>query len=94
MEAEYIAISFAAREDLWIQKPMADTWKQDTLICVGEDNQGAICLTKDEMEDERSKHIDVKYYFIRDHIERGSVKLFYVPTSSMVVDIMTKALGR
>ena len=70
VEAEYIAISFAVREALRIQKLMAETGKHGTVICVAEDNQGTLCLSRDEMENERSKHIDVKYLFIRDHIER------------------------
>ena len=94
VEAEYVAISFAVREALWIRKIMVEIGKQDTTIFVGEDNQGALSLSKDEMENERSKHIDVKYHFIRDHIERGSVKMGYIPTNHMVADIMTKALGR
>ena len=73
VEAEYIALSFSVREALWIQKLMAETGKHETVICVGEYNQGALCLSRDEMENERSKHIDVMYHFIRDHIVRGSV---------------------
>ena len=94
MEAEYIAISFAVREALWIQKLMAETGKYDTCICVGEYNQGAFFLSKDEMETERSKHIDIKYHFIREHIGRGSVRLNYVPTLNMIPDFMAKALSR
>ena len=73
---------------------MSETGKYDTGICVGEDNQGAFCLSKDEMENERSKHIDIKYHFILEHIGRGSVKLNYVSTLNMVPDIMAKALSR
>ena len=64
-----------------------------TTILLGVDNQGALALAHDHVNNERTKHIDVKYHFIRDHILRKTVSPRYVPTTSMVADIMTKALG-
>ena len=42
----------------------------------------------------RTKHIDVKYHYIREKIERGSIALSYCPTADMVTDVMTKGLSK
>jgi hypothetical protein len=43
---------------------------------------------------ERSKHIEIKYYFIRDKVQEGEVKLEYIPTDEQTTDILTKPLSR
>jgi hypothetical protein len=43
---------------------------------------------------ERSKHIEIKYYFIRDKFQEGEVKLEYIPTDEQTADILTKPLSR
>jgi len=58
------------------------------------DNQGAIALCQNPKFHERTKHIDIKYHFIRDCFNQGLIELTYIPTTTMVADIMTKALPR
>ena len=58
------------------------------------DNQGAIKLGNNPIHNEKSKHIDVKFHFIRFEIRIGVVHLIYVPTSSNLADMFTKALSR
>ena len=58
------------------------------------DNQGTLALAHDDVSNERAKHIDIKYHFIRDHVQSGNVDLVYVKSELMVADIMTKPLGR
>ena len=65
-----------------------------TLLLVGADNQAALSFSHDDVQTERSKHIDMKYQFIRDHIMRGTIVAQYVSTDGMVADVMAKALGR
>jgi hypothetical protein len=43
---------------------------------------------------ERSKHIEIKYYFIRDKVQEGEVKLQYIPTDEQTTDILKKPLSR
>ena len=57
-----------------------------------EDNQSAICLSKNPQFHGRSKHIDVRYHFIRDETKRGTIQVKYCKTEDMVADMMTKAL--
>ena len=58
------------------------------------DNQGAIKLSKNPQHHNRTKHIDVKYHFIRESTRSGLIQLVYIPTNEMVADILTKALLR
>ena len=59
-------------------------------VVIHVDNQGAINLAKNPVNHQRSKHIDIKYHFIRSEIQAGNVKLEYVPTEDNVADIFTK----
>ena len=58
-----------------------------------EDNQGAIALAKNPVSHKRTKHIDIRYHFIRECVNRGSVELKYCPTASMIADVLTKRLA-
>ena len=62
----------------------------DTLTLY-EDNAGCIAIAKN-MESKRCKHIDVKHHFIRDNINKGNMKVEYVPTTNQIADVLTKAL--
>ena len=59
-----------------------------------EDNQSAISMTKNPQFHGRSKHISIKYHFIRDQVDKGIVELKYCPTKEMVTDMMTKGLPK
>ena len=56
------------------------------------DNQTCIKLTDNSVFHDRSKHIDLKYHYIRDLVQRKTIKLQYIATSEQVVDILTKPL--
>ena len=56
------------------------------------DNQSCIKLTENSIFHDRSKHIDMKYHYIQDLVQRKTVKLQYIATSEHVVDILTKPL--
>jgi len=58
------------------------------------DNQGAIALTKNPQYHARTKHIEIQYHFIRQHVESDTIELTYCPTHEMTADIFTKPLPR
>jgi hypothetical protein len=68
--------------------------KQLGAIVIQVDNKSAIELAKNPVNHERSKYIDVRFYFIRDHVKEGSVKLVYVASQDQVADIFTKPLPK
>ena len=67
--------------------------KQTDATMIDEDNQGAIALSRNPKHHPRAKHIDVKYHYIRETIERGSIALSYCPTADMVADVMMKGFS-
>ncbi len=54
------------------------------------DNQGAISLSKNPVNRQRSKHIDIKYHFVRDLYTKGVLDITYCPTEDIVADVLTK----
>ena len=92
-ESEYVAATHAAKEALWLRSLISEvfgtTLDATTLFS---DNQSAIALTKDHQYHARSKHIDIRFHFIRWIVENGSIRLVYCPTEDMVADVLTKAL--
>lgn len=94
-EAEYIALSHAIQEAKFLKQLLSDMkggCEIYTLLNV--DNQGAIALAKNPVYHQRSKHIDIKYHFIRSEVQKGSVELKYVPTELNNADAFTKPLSK
>jgi hypothetical protein len=58
------------------------------------DNTSVISLSKNHVQHSKSKHIPIKYHYLRDQAENKNIKLEYVPTQKHVVDIFTKPLSR
>lgn len=94
-EAEYVSLSDASQEAVWLQRLLDELgFKQHHKITLHEDNQAAIALAKNGKYSSRTKHIDVKYHYVRQAIEDGKLKVDYCPTEDMIADIMTKSLSR
>ena len=94
-EAEYVALSTATQEAAWIRRLLSDfhvPLEQATIIM--EDNQGAICIARNPVTQTRTKHIDVRYHYVREALAEGTIDLQYCPTETMVADILTKPLPK
>ncbi|XP_047318270.1 secreted RxLR effector protein 161-like [Impatiens glandulifera] len=68
------------------------TCEQYEAIEIRVDNKSAIELARNLVHHERSKHIDVRFYFIREHVKESNVQLSHVVSRDQVADIFTKAL--
>jgi len=95
-EAEYIAQTHAAKEALWIRTFIGEFRDgfESLPIPINCDNQGAIALAKDNKFHARTKHIDLRYHFIREAVEDAKIELNYIPTNDNAADIFTKALAK
>ena len=94
-EAEYVALSLATQESIWLRRLLESirhTTASPTVIY--EDNQGAIEISKNPKHHNRTKHIDVSFHFTRERVSSKEVTVVHCPTSDMIADVMTKALGR
>ena len=95
VEAEYIAQAHAAKEALWLRMFVSEIRNEPAqAITISSDNQGAIALSKDNKFHARTKHIDVRYHFIREAVEDGKVSVVYIPTDENPADIFTKPLAK
>jgi hypothetical protein len=94
-EAEYIAACSASCEAIWLRKLLTglfDLEMEATVILC--DNQSCIKMTENPVFHDKSKHIEIRYHYIRDMVQRGAVKLQYVGTDEQVADVLTKPLSR
>ena len=94
-EAEYMAAASAACQGVWLCRLLGElTGDTRTKAKLRVDNKSAIALSKNPVHHDRSKHIDIRYHFIRECIEDGKVDVDHVGTDEQLADILTKALGR
>ena len=93
-EAEYIALASAAQEAIWLQQLTNDLKNESSdTTTIYEDNQSAICMSKHPKFHGRSKHIAIKYHFIREQVSNNTIELKYCRTNDMVADMLTKGLS-
>jgi hypothetical protein len=94
-EAEYIAASTALTQTLWLVRLLSDLLERDTeAVELRVDSKSALALAKNPVFHERSKHIRVRYHFIRGCLEEGNFKACYINTKDQLADLLTKPLGR
>ena len=93
-EAEYVALSAAAQEAVWLKQLNQDLTRTDAPIKIFEDNQSAIAIAKNPQFHGRVKHISIKYHFVREQVNNKNIALKYCRTSDMIADMLTKGLGR
>ncbi|GJZ47474.1 retrovirus-related pol polyprotein from transposon TNT 1-94 [Tanacetum coccineum] len=93
-EAEYIALSGCCAQVLWMRSQLTDYGFGFNKIPMYCDNKSAIALCCNNVQHSRSKHIDIRFHFIKEHVENGVIELYFVNTEYQLADIFTKALGR
>jgi len=93
-EAELIALSDMTSMVMWMREFFREQGYEVLTAKVYQDNTSCIKLTENgRSNSDRTRHIKMHYFFMKDQIERGEVKLVYVPTHKMIADILTKPLG-
>ncbi|GJU82058.1 retrovirus-related pol polyprotein from transposon TNT 1-94 [Tanacetum coccineum] len=93
-EAGYIALSGCCAEFLWMRSQLTDYGLKFNKIPLYCDNKSSIALCCNNVQHSRSKHIDVRYHFIKDQVENEVVELYFVRIEHQLVDIFTKSLPR
>ena len=93
-ESEYVAFTDAFKEAKFLRQLYADmSGRTTTGVTLYADNQGAIALAKNPVHHQRTKHIDIRYHFIRLDVEENTVDLPYIPMSENIADIFTKPVS-
>nr|GEZ90488.1 retrovirus-related Pol polyprotein from transposon TNT 1-94 [Tanacetum cinerariifolium] len=93
-KAEYIALSGCRAQILWMRSQLTDYGLGFNKIPMYCDNKSAIALCCNNVQHSRSKHIDIRYHFIKEQVENGVIKLYFINTEYQLADLFTKALGR
>ena len=91
-EAEYIAAGCCCAQILWMRQTLADyriTFPPTTILC---DSSSAINLSKNHVLHARTKHIDIRHHFLRDHVDKKDISFEYISTTLQLADIFTKPL--
>ena len=96
VEAEYMALSDAAAELIWVKRILVELeiFPKEQPITIRHDNQGSIALAYNPYASHsRVKHIDVHHHFIREAIEKEEIEVEWIPTTDMKADALTKPFG-
>ena len=97
MEAEYVAATTASQEAVWLRRflkhlgVISNAKEPVTMYC---DSMAALAYIKDPKYHGKTKHIQIRYHYVRDISSKGKIVLRHVSTSSMLADHLTKAINR
>nr|GFB70720.1 copia protein [Tanacetum cinerariifolium] len=91
-EAEYVSLSACCAQVLWMRTQLTDYGFHFDKISMYCDSKAVIAISCNPVQHSRTKHIDVRYHFIKEKVEKGIVELFFVGTEYQLVGLFTKAL--
>ncbi|GKF89250.1 hypothetical protein Tco_0263213, partial [Tanacetum coccineum] len=77
-EAEYVSLSACCAQVIWMRTQLLDYGFKYNRILVYCDSKSAIAISCNPVQHSKTKHIDIRYYFIKEHVERGTVKIYFV----------------
>nr|GEX95249.1 copia protein [Tanacetum cinerariifolium] len=93
-EAEYVSLSACCTQVLWMRTQLTDYGFHFYKIPMYCDSKAAIAISCNPVQHSHTKHINVRYHFIKEKVEKGIVKLFFVETEYQLADLFTKALPK
>ncbi|GKA19778.1 hypothetical protein Tco_0699693, partial [Tanacetum coccineum] len=91
-EAEYVSLSTCYAQVLWMRTQLTDYGFYFNKIPIYCDSKSAIAISCNPVQHSRTKHIVVRYHFIKEHVEKGTIELYFVKTDYQLADLFTKAL--
>nr|GEU95225.1 retrovirus-related Pol polyprotein from transposon TNT 1-94 [Tanacetum cinerariifolium] len=91
-EAEYVSLFACCAQVLWMRTQLTDYCFNFTKILIYCDSKSIIAISCNPVQHSRTKHIAVCYHFIKEHVEKGTIELYFVKTDYQLADIFTKAL--
>nr|GEX61456.1 hypothetical protein [Tanacetum cinerariifolium] len=91
-EAEYVSLSACCAQVLWMRTQLTDYGFHFDKILIYCDSKSAIAISCNPVQHSRTKHIAVRFHFIKEHVEKGTIELYFVKTDYQLIDIFTKAL--
>ncbi|GJZ26690.1 retrovirus-related pol polyprotein from transposon TNT 1-94 [Tanacetum coccineum] len=92
MKAEYVSLSACCAQVNWMRTQLTDYGFHFNKIPIYCDSKSAIAISCNPVQHSRTKHIAVRYHFIKEHVEKGTIELYFVKTDYQLADLFTKAL--
>ncbi|GJU66473.1 retrovirus-related pol polyprotein from transposon TNT 1-94 [Tanacetum coccineum] len=93
-EAEYVSLSACCAQVIWMRTQLLDYGYKYNRILMYCDSKSAIAISCNPVQHSKTKHIDIRYHFIKEHVEKGIVELYFVGTEYQLADLFTKALPK
>ncbi|GJV39164.1 retrovirus-related pol polyprotein from transposon TNT 1-94 [Tanacetum coccineum] len=93
-EAEYVSLSACCAQVIWMRTQLLDygyKYNQIPMYC---DSKSAIAISCNPVQHSKTKHIDIRYYFIKEHVEKGTMKIYFVRTEYQLAGLFTKSLPK
>ncbi|KAJ9542201.1 hypothetical protein OSB04_028707 [Centaurea solstitialis] len=91
-ESEYVAAASCCSQVLWMQSQLRDYGLEYKKIPIYCDYKSAIAISANPVQHSKTKHIDIKYHFLKDNVEKENIELYFVNTEFQLADLFTKAL--
>nr|GFC22152.1 copia protein [Tanacetum cinerariifolium] len=91
-EAEYVSLSACCAQVLWMRTQLTDYGFYFDKIPIYCDSKSAIAISCNSIQHSSTKHITVRFHFIKEHVEKGTIELYFAKTDYQLADIFTKAL--
>ncbi|GJV24156.1 retrovirus-related pol polyprotein from transposon TNT 1-94 [Tanacetum coccineum] len=93
-EAEYVSLSACCAQVIWMCTQLLDYGYKFNWISMYCDSKSAIAISCNSVQHYKTKHIDIRYHFIKEHVEKGTVEIYFVRTEYQLANIFTKALPK
>ncbi|GKE98065.1 hypothetical protein Tco_0021416 [Tanacetum coccineum] len=93
-EAEYVLLSACSAQVIWMRTQLLDYGYKYNRISMYCDSKSAIAISCYLVQHSKTKHIDIRYHFIKEHVKRGTVEIYFVGTAYQLADLFTKALPK
>ena len=87
-----MALGAAVKEALWYQHWIKEVFNVEPIPVIYGDNLSANCLSKNDSNHQRTKHIDIAHHFLRDHVYNKRIDIQWISTHKQQADLLTKAL--
>ena len=92
-KAKYIAAGLRCAQVLWMKQTLSDFGLKFSHVLIKCDNTNAIIISKNHVQHSRTKHIEIRHHFLRDHAQKGDITLDFVRTKDQLTEIFTKPLN-
>ncbi|GKE88841.1 hypothetical protein Tco_1566316 [Tanacetum coccineum] len=94
VEAEYVSLSACCAQVIWMRTQLLDYEYKYNRILMYCDSKSAIAISCNPVQHSKTKHIDIRNHFIKEHVEKGTVEIYFIGTEYQLAGLFTKALPK